>query len=116
METTGFPHNLPYPDDTDPLSSWPQTLAALAEKVSDYLGGSGTTLITPAGVDENTGKRVGFGRTYGYVPRVFLQVKEPISTGTQVRVWPSDEDESGFTLNIRASNTTERTVSWLASP
>lgn len=113
-------YKLPYPLPGDAVATVDDTVEALAERLDMLLGETGSTTITPSAVDTQTGKRINYTRSYAalapLVPSVQLTMGEGLSTSNVVQLWVTGEDATGFTLNIRSSTTTTRTIRWLSRP
>lgn len=113
-------HLLPYPIAADAVADGEDVITQLAQRLDLLLGETGTTTITPSAANTTTTKRVNYSRSYGalapVVPRPFAVIDEGVGTTLEVNVWTSAEDASGFTLNIRASDTQNRAVKWLTRP
>lgn len=76
---------------------------------------SGSTSITPSGINTTTSLAVNFtaGR-FPSAPKVMVQLLTgPSGTGT-VFLWVTGVTNTGFTLNINRSTTTATSVYWMA--
>lgn len=109
---------VPYMTGGDGADGIDDGFLALATRLDLLLGESGTQAITPSAADTTTSVRVNYGRSYAalapLVPKVQAVVNEAVNTASEVTVWTSGEDATGFTLNIRSSGTAARATKWRA--
>jgi hypothetical protein len=105
---------IPYSDGGDAMGTVDDTMQSMAERIDLLMGETGTKNITPSAPDTDTSVRVDYARDYSAVgaPFPMVQINESIATANQAVVWASAADATGFTLNIRASTTTIRSVRW----
>lgn len=113
-------YDLVAPDDNDPFSDVGLRMRNLVDQLDFMLGETGTTNITPSAVNTDTQIRVNYSRSYASLaplvpfPTAHLNDDVPSTHTTYVRTLGADA--TGFTLAIRSSHTTTRTVRWRATP
>lgn len=106
----------PYPTGGDDVAAGDEKIKALAERIDLMIGQSGDVNLAPSGSDVVTSQAVAYGRAYPTVPKVICGIGSPVGSGATVFVWPTLETVNGFTINMRASNASARTVTWTARP
>lgn len=110
---------VPYATGTDAVNTVDTTMQALAERVDLLAGESGQETKTPSAANVDDTWRVNYARSYAALPRVpkvLVQLQQSIGTGTVVQIFADGEDATGFTLHLRASNTTPRPIRWVCIP
>lgn len=120
MSTTTTKYGLTKPDDADPLVEVVSTqLRATMDRLDLLLGESGSQAIQATAADTNVSVRVNYSRDYtstGKTPRVALTCDSQTGSTVTQHAWVTAEDYTGFTLNMRKSNTTISSWRWFARP
>lgn len=111
-------YGVAYSDGAESVASVDDTMQELAERVDLLLGEKGLANVTPSAANVDHTVRVNFARSYAALSPMLLTVttwlEQSIGTGTTVETFADAVDATGFTLHVRASNTTTRPVRWVA--
>lgn len=120
MSTTTSKYGLTKPEDSDPVVEvLGNQLRATLDKLDMLLGETGTVDIQDDSNDTVKSVRVNYARDYtstGSVPTVLLSCESSTAASVTHHAWVDGRDYTGFTLNMRKSNTTISTWRWLARP
>lgn len=111
-------YSVPYSDGAEAVSSIDDTMQEQAERLDLLLGENGLANVTPSAANVDHTVRVNFGRSYAGLSPMLLTVttwlEQSIGTGTTVETFADAVDATGFTLHVRASNTSARLIRWVA--
>lgn len=105
-------------DDHEPMANVASLARTALDRIDLLLGESSTAnvSITPSGINVTTSQRVNYSRSYAalapLVPEVEVALAASVASTDTVYVWRTSADATGFTLNIRASSVTARSVKW----
>lgn len=111
--TSGY--GIPKPLGGDPVGDGDDTFRDAMDLLDLYMGEWGTYTFSSPVADTNMAQRINYGRDYSpYTPRVFAMNDSATAAATALHIWISGEDSTGFTLNIRSSNTSAKSVRWHA--
>lgn len=117
MSTTSK-YGIEYADPVDLVGDLPALMQTMAERVDLLLGEKGLANVTPSAANVDHTVRVNFARSYAALSPMLLTVttwlEQSIGTGTTVETFADTVDATGFTLHVRASNTTARPIRWVA--
>jgi hypothetical protein len=116
MSGTTAKHGIPYMTAGDQAASIDEASLAMATRLDLLLGESGTVQMTPSAANTDTTVRVNYARSYAdlapIVPVVLVNLAESVASTQTTYVYADGFDATGFTLHIRSSVTTQRTVRW----
>lgn len=108
---------IPYMLPTDDLASLDEFTLSLANRLHTIISQrqGGTATITPSAANTDTTLRINFAYPYTDTPRVVVSFRESLVPGSSV-IWATAPDADGFTLGIRSTNVTPRSITWIACP
>lgn len=116
MSASTSRYGLPYSIANDAVSTVDDTMQALAQRLDLMLGETGTLSLASGTADTAVSQRVNYSRDYSSVgaPTVMVMQDGNVTAANTVNYWVTSPDATGFTLNMRTSNTTSKAFRWTA--
>lgn len=119
MTSTTTRHLITRHDDVDPLSDIGLNLRTALNRIDLLAGEVGTNSITPSAVDTTTSKRINYARSYAAlaaIPKAFVFTDAAAASSTTNNWWVTDEDSTGFTVNVRSTTTSLKQFRYMVRP